>query len=204
MSDKPRCHATTRQGRPCQQPALPGLTVCRYHGGGTPAARAKSARHIATQQATAQAQQAVERLGLLVDVTPEQALLDEVRRAAAMVGYYGTQVQTVADRDENNLVWGVTRIKTGGDDAGETREAAPNVWVRLWNEERDRLARVAAAALKAGIEERRVRLAENHGQLVATVIRRILDRLDLTDSQTALVPTIVPQELRALETGQQP
>ena len=31
-----------------------------------------------------------------------------------------------------------------------------------------------------------------------------LDRLDLTDSQAALVPTIVPQELRALETGQQP
>lgn len=206
MPDRPLCTAHNKRGGPCSKPAVPGLTVCRYHGGGSPQSKAKSARYLATQQAVQQAEQATRqaekaaaRLGLLVDVSPEQALLDEVRRAAAMVTYYGQRVQQLEANNRESLVWGVTREKTGGDDRGTTWEAGPNVWLRLWNDERDRLTRVATAALKAGIEERRVRLAENHGQLVAGVIRRVLDRLQLTDTQAQLVATVVPQELRALE-----
>lgn len=70
--------------------------------------------------------------------------------------------------------------------------------MQLFNEERDRLVKVCGAALRAGIEERRVKLAEQQGILVAVVIRRILTRLKLNEAQLGLVATVVPEELRAL------
>lgn len=177
--------------------------MCDLHGGKTPAALAKAERTVAERQAVLAASQ----LGVLVETSPEQALLDEVHRCAGMVAYYGARAAEVVDGPDasaeaaearQELVWGRTREKTGGDDAGTTYEAAPNIWLKLWNDERDRLVRVSAACLKAGIEERRVQLAEAQGALVAGAVRRILERLNLTDAQLVLVGEVVPQELRAL------
>lgn len=67
--------------------------------------------------------------------------------------------------------------------------------------ERDRCARFAKLALDAGIAERQVRLAEQQGAMVADVIDRVLAALGLSDEQRALVPTIVPRELRAVTAG---
>ena len=191
------CTATNRSGTPCKRAAVPGATVCRMHGGASPQVKAAAQRRL--EYATAQ--QAAAQLGLKIDTSPQQALLDEVQRAAGMVAYYGQRVAELADQDPNRLVNGVTRVEQReGFQAGTTKtvEATTNVWLRLWNEERDRLTRVAAAALKAGIEERRVQLAEAQGALIADVIRRILGRLNLTHDQQALVGEVVPQELRAL------
>ena len=103
------------------------------------------------------------------------------------------------------LVWGQTeyRDKTGGDDAGQTvvEQAGINIWYQLYLKEREHLAKVCALALKAGIEERKVKLAESQGLLVADAIRRILSALGLTPEQQQLVPVIVPRELRALAAG---
>ena len=133
-----------------------------------------------------------------MDVSPDAALLTEVQRSAGLVAYYQARVEEIAALGAEGLVWGHTRTKVGGDDAGDTYEARPSVWLQLFNEERDRLVKVCAAALRAGIEERRVKLAEQQGILVAAVIRRILTRLNLTDIQQGLVATVVPEELRAL------
>ena len=183
-----------RTGKQCGRPAAPGATTCHMHGSSTVAAKAAAQRRVAI----AEAKLAAETLGLLIDISPEQALLDEVQRAAGMVAFYQARVEEIANVSTNGLVWGMTRAKEGGEDAGVTFESAPNVWLQLFNEERDRLVKVCAAALRAGIEERRVKLAEQQGILVAAVIRRILIRLNLTDVQQGLVATVVPEELRAL------
>ena len=196
-----RCSATSKQtGQQCGNWAIPGLEVCRIHGGATKRAKAKAGRVLET----AAAAQAAQQLGLKLDTTPQQALLDEVQRAAGMVAYYGQRVAEIAEEDPNKLVHGVTRVEQReGFQAGTVRVAEPavNVWLKLWNEERDRLARAAAAAIKAGIEERRVQLAEAQGALIADAIRRILNRLNLTPEQLTLVGTVVPEELRALAAG---
>lgn len=100
------------------------------------------------------------------------------------------------------LVWGQTeyRDKTGGDDAGQTvvEQAGLNIWYQLYMKEREHLAKVSALALRAGIEERKIKLAESQGELVAAVLKRILNALDLTPAQWEQVPVIVPRELRAL------
>lgn len=100
------------------------------------------------------------------------------------------------------LVWGQTeyRDKSGGDDAGQTvvEQAGINIWYQLYMKEREHLAKVSALALKAGIEERKIKLAESQGELVAAVLKRILNALNLTPAQWEQVPVIVPRELRAL------
>lgn len=102
----------------------------------------------------------------------------------------------------HSLVWGQTeyRDKTGGEDAGQTvvEQAGVNIWYQLYMKEREHLAKVSALALKAGIEERKIKLAESQGELVAAVLKRILNALNLTPAQWEQVPVIVPRELRAL------
>lgn len=64
-----------------------------------------------------------------------------------------------------------------------------NVWVRLYQEERDRLVPVAKATIDAGVEERHVRLAEGQAQQLAQMIRAILTDLghDLGDANVRKV-----------------
>ena len=201
MTAAPRCTATSKQtGEQCKNRPTPGLTVCRFHGGRGKHVAAKAARNIEA----AKAAQAVATLGIEVETTPHQALLDEVRRAARMVVFYEERLTTLASADTSRLISGVTKItQTGNRPGDQTKvvETTPNVWLTLWNEERDRLTRVAATAIKLGIEERHVRIAEQQGAEIAMLIRRILGRLNLTDDQQLLVSTVVPEELRALAAG---
>ncbi|MCC9068811.1 hypothetical protein [Arthrobacter cryoconiti] len=107
-----------------------------------------------------------------------------------------------ANPSAHALVWGQTeyRDKSGGDDAGQTvvEQAGINTWYVLYMKEREHLAKVSALALRAGIEERKIKLAESQGELVAAVLQRILNALNLTPDQWEQVPVIVPRELRAL------
>ena len=193
-----QCKAKSKQsGQRCRKPATPGLDVCSMHGGSTKKAKAKSQRAVQSAKATAIAQ----RIGLKIDVQPQQALLDEVQRSAGMVAFYEEQVNAVAGIDPDRLSRGVTRveeIQSKFSTTTTTTEASVHVWLQLYNEERDRLVRVASAAIRAGIEERRVELAEQQGQMFVSVIRSILNRLALSPDQQALVSTVVPEELRAL------
>ena len=70
------------------------------------------------------------------------------------------------------------------------------MWLDLYHRERKHLLDLVKTAISVGIEERRVRLAEAQGSLMNDVIRRILARLSLTADQSALLPVVVPEELR--------
>jgi hypothetical protein len=69
---------------------------------------------------------------------------------------------------------------------------------KLEAEERDRCATMATKAVAAGLAERQVRLAEQQGTLLASVIRAVLDDLDLSPEQAAKVAEVVPRHLRAV------
>jgi len=142
----------------------------------------------------------METFGLPREVDPHTALLEELHRSAGVVSWLGA---VVSDIESENVVWGKTREKVGGDDAGITHEAGVNVWVKLWTEQRKHLVEVAKACVSAGIEERRIQLAESQGQMLASVVRAVLERLELTDGQRKLVSVVVPEEFRraALEAG---
>ena len=186
-----RCKAHNRQGFPCGRYPLAGQQVCNLHGGKSPRALSAAGRRLAEREALL----AVETFGLPILVDPHTALLEELHRTAGAVAWLGA---LVADLERADVIWGQTRKKVGGDDAGTTFEAKPNAWYVLWQGERKHLVDVATACTKAGIEERRIQLAEDQGRLLAGVIQRILGRLDLSEVQQSLVGSVVPEELRQI------
>lgn len=199
MESDRQCTATSKQsGQRCKRYAHPGATVCVIHGAAAPRAKAAAARR-REQEA---AERAVALFGAPKDVEPSQALLDLVHWTAGEVEYWREQVRQLAADEPAALTWGKTREKTGGQDVGDTYEAKPAIQYVMLYAAQDRLAQYAAAALKAGVEERRVRLAESQGSLVADVIRRILDALGLDERQRELVPQVVPAQLRLLAGGE--
>lgn len=193
--DSSKCGARKRQGEGCcRRPAgwgtdHPGTGRCKLHGGATVSHRDAAADEIARQ--------AVITYGLPRDISPTDALLEEVRYTAGHVAWLR---ERVAELQADALIWGVT--EETDQQASEfpgvntTSAAKPNMWLVLYREERKHLVDVTKAAISAGIEERRVKLAEAQGSLLNGVIRRILDRLGLTADQRVLLPVVVPEELR--------
>ncbi|WP_286189399.1 hypothetical protein [Sanguibacter hominis] len=141
-------------------------------------------------------------LGLSRDVSPSEALLEEVRWTAGHVDWLRDRVREV-ERDE--LVWGKTKWKQTDSADGPIEEtvetASTSVWYDLYERERKHLVAVCTAALRAGVEERRVRLAEAQGEQVAAVIKAILGDLQLTAAQQERVGEVVPRRLRLLSGG---
>lgn len=194
-TSKPKCAGRRTNGQPCTKWPMKGQKVCRNHGGASPQAKAAAEARIMT----AEAAKAVATFGLPREVDPRDALLEEVHRTAGAVAWLHGQVQALAPED---VVWGVAEEVTK--DAGEfpgvdtTRAAKVNVWVDLWQRERLHLVKVCKEAIGAGLEERRVRLAEQQGAMLAGVIKAILGDLDLTPEQQQKVATVVPMRLRAV------
>lgn len=174
--------------------------MCTSHGGGAGQVRAAAARRVAEAEAAAELGKAMATLGDRVgDVDPAKALLDEIAWTHAHVQWLRSKVQELSSDD---LVWGRTQTDQGIGPQGPvdttTEKSGPNVWYSMYLTEREHLVKVTSAALRAGIEERRVKLAEQQGDLVAAVVNRILAALNLTPEQAAQVPIIVPREFRAL------
>jgi hypothetical protein len=193
--DKLRCSGKRSNGEPCSKWPMKGQRVCNTHGGSSPQAKAAAERRIETARAEA----AVTTFGLPREVDPRDALLEEVYRSAGAVDWLQQQVQALT---ADQVVWGKAEEveKQAGEFPGvdTTHRAAVNVWVDLLNRERKHLVDVCKAAIQAGIEERKVRLAEQQGAMLASVIKNILGDLDLTPQQQARVSVVVPQHLRAV------
>lgn len=195
LMDERRCSARSkRSGQQCKRFAIPGGTVCAMHGGKAPAVVAAAERRLQERAAVL----ALESFGIPVVVDPHEALLAELHRTAGAVEWLGA---IVAGLERDQVGWGTTKVKTGGDDGGVTEEAKPSIWYELWARERKHLVDVAAACVKAGIEERRIALAEGQGRLLAGVVSRILARLELDERQQSLVSVVVPDEFRAITMG---
>lgn len=193
------CAGHRRDGAPCGNSPINGARVCRKHGGGAPQVKEAAAHRMKL----AKAAEEMRTLGAQRDVMPTDALLEEVRWTAGHVAWLREKVQQL--EDEQDLVWGRVREvdKGSGKNPGTdvTEAASTSIWYELYRTERAHLVAVCSAALRAGVEERRVRLAESQGDLVAEVIRRILDDLDLSTDQRAAVATVVPMHLRAIAAG---
>jgi hypothetical protein len=162
------CGAKRRQGeegQTCRRPAgwgtdHPGIGPCKLHGGSTPAHK--------TAAAVTQAKRDVVLFGARRDIHPAEALLELVQWTAGEVDYWRSRVRVL---DEEALTWGVTKVKEEGHDKGTTYEAKPNIAYSMLVQASDRLEKYAASALKAGVDERRVRVAESQGtQLLGVLI----------------------------------
>jgi hypothetical protein len=154
---------------------------------------------------TDRARTAAETFGLPLDIDPHQALLDEVHRAAGVVAWIAVQVAHI-DRDD--VVWGTAKEISHDSDVDGTsgavstteHRAGSNTWVKLYGEERDRLVRVAKAAIDAGVSERLVRIEERKGEMIAQLIADLIDddSIGLDDGQRQAMRITAAKRLRAL------
>lgn len=97
-----------------------------------------------------------------LNVSPWEALLKSVRLSAGRVAWVDEQLREATLRND-----------------GEESAAEVRMWLKESREERKHMAQVSKAAIDAGVAERLVRNVELEGQVVAEVIGRVLDTLDL-------------------------
>lgn len=118
-----------------------------------------------------------------LDVSPWDALLLAVRRAAGRVAWVDAQLQEA------------TRAADG--DVEGSRAVAR--WLTESRKERALLARTAKAAIDAGVAERLVRTVELEGRVVAEVLGRVLDTLELSAEQRLAAFGRAQEELLQLD-----
>jgi len=180
-----------RKGEPCSQPAKAGQEICRYHGGNSPQALAAAEDRKQREQIEALA--AALTLGQpVLDKDPGEIIADQIAWRAGHVAWLRSRVQRL---DPKSLAWGKTKKKVGGDDHGTTSEAKPSIWYQLYIEAQRDLEKLCLEAIRAGFEERRVRLAERLADALVGVIDGILADLghDPNNPKTA---EIVERHLR--------
>ena len=176
------CAAKTRAGAPCEKPAgwgtpHTGRGRCRFHGGSTP----NQIKHERGEEA----KDAVVKYGLPRDVDPHTALIEELHRTAGWVAFLSQQIESFTNATD------LRAFKGGGGDG--IPEGVPDLWVQMLSTERTHLIKVAKTCVDVGIEERRVQIAEQQGELMAQVIRGLL--ADLKVAVTPEVQGIVRKHL---------
>lgn len=193
------CNAHTKRGSNCKRPAGWGTDhvgegQCKLHGGSTPSAIL----------AAAKAQAIV--MGVAVDVEPHEALLQCIRITAGEVMYCNEQIALLRpDEAIGHPTEIIKRTGTTGEDGDvdveETREKVPmmNIWIRARAVSIDRLAKYSKMALDAGVNERRVQVAEGMAGALAPILRDIFTDLKLTPAQQKKAPEILRRHLLALE-----
>lgn len=185
MTDRPKCTGHSSQtGKPCKNWPVRGATVCHAHGG-----RARQVRRKAKErQVEEQAQQAMERYGAKAEpvTDPLSALLLLAGEITQFKDYLGRLVTDL--RAES---W-----RYRGEQAEQLRAE-----VALYERALDRTARVLVDINRLGLEERQVRVAEQHGELFASAFFRILDALGLSKEQYDRAVEVMPRELRLIEGG---
>lgn len=196
-----------KAGDACTNSPRRGGYVCRYHGGSAPAALRAAETRLALMTAQGEIGDLMRDCDI-PDQDPVLGLLEVVRVAGSMMRLLTVKVGELAEDPEvkDILVEGKngelsTRTVSGRQGfwgLNHQGEMVPHPYVqllRIWSE---RYEKACATALGTGIAERQLRLAENQAELVAVVVRAILDKLDLTPDQWERAPRVVATELRQL------
>lgn len=149
-----------------------GFGSCKLHGGNMPNHQKAAQKH--------EAAMAVEQYGLPLDIDPFDALLEELARTSGHVNWLRLQVGTLTDEQMTGPVGQEGPTESGG---LHHAKVEPSVWIRLYQEERKHLVSVAATCIKAGIEERRIEIAESQGVILARVINRVLSAFNISSEE---------------------
>lgn len=202
MAAKAKCTAKSKQtGKRCGQWPVPGAKVCRFHGGYAKQVKAAATERVEKQQAEQEARRMVDLAGF--DMSPEDGIVRCIRIAAAEVEYATARISELGP--EEIVVAEMTKTnrplkEMGGAESPSARvteaTVAPpslNIWLRFRREATDRLVQYSAVALKVGIEQRRVKLAEDQGAMMAKAISGILDELGVAGRPE--VPKVVRRHL---------
>lgn len=172
-------HLNIRNGHKCTRPAGLGTDhvgegYCHQHEG------KERARSIGLRLAEARA------------IDPHEALLQLVYMAAGEVAYFNEMVAEYVDKPEDTWEQVYNRD-------GDLVALKASFFVEQRRIAMNQLATYSRYAIDAGVAERRVRLAEQQGELIAAFIKGVLGDLGLTPEQRSLAPEVVRRRLIELD-----
>lgn len=210
------CTRRTDGGKLCPNPPVPGDDKCADHkgkmGGKIQRRRQNFVEHylgngpIKDIEIVRQ-KNGMPHLGDPIEVDPGIALLQEIHRCAGHVVWLEAKVRSL---EEDDLVFNKTlevSEEVYGDEgrnytlSRSERKAEISKWWDLYTQERKHLAVVSAAAIRAGIEERRVRLAERSVDALENAITAALQDLGV-DPFTARARQAIGNRLREAMSGE--
>jgi hypothetical protein len=198
-----RCTAHRTNGQPCKGWAVHGTNVCSAHGGRAPQVKAAAAERLAVEQAAV-------RFGLDLDATPaDEIMLREIRRSSAMVQHLAGLVNALTP---DELAWGIAgrdirqpRQPGGQPDVQVHQAARVHPFVKMLDQERRTLREWLETAHRCGIEERRMRMAERDGRLIASMLEGVMAefmrRWTLSAVEVTWARSVIAGQLRTLASG---
>jgi len=155
----------------------PGVGRCKLHGGNTQTHKKHAVKESARKESDKAHAMLAARFGELVPVEPTEALL------------------TILHLSFGHLCW--LRSELAHMPSKTTFEG--QVFLRMYDDERDRVARISKAALDAGVQERAIKLAERWGEMLGDLLAGIFHELALNARQQAALPGVVSRHLMAIE-----
>lgn len=201
------CGSNKKRGGHCERPAgwgtkHLGVGRCKLHGGASPNAEVAGQVQLARREAVV--------MGAPLDIPPHEAILECIRIAAGEVRYASDRIAELEPHQAAGPVVATherpMKLEKGGEEPGTTieeiRREAPalHIWIVARREAMDRLVNYSAAALKAGIQQRLVEIAEGQAQALAEAYREFARRLGHDPSEPK-VREAMGESLRLLQGG---
>lgn len=177
-----QCSATARRtGKRCERNAMKGQDVCYTHGGAARHNRRAGERRVEKERVDNELAVLLDELEAdLGEVDPLQVLAEQMRHATAMATVLRLMV---GDLNGTGLI------------VDGAFGSFPHPALKLYREWSDQAARLAKLGIDAGLERRRVELAEREADLMADALRLVADGL------LAIVATVAPDAVSIARAG---
>lgn len=145
-------------------------------------------------------------LGQPIPVDPGQAVLEEIARSAGHVKWLESKLISMDEAELVRQDHYIDEERSGGPGGGYSlrrRETRPEVspWWSLYERERKHFATVCAAAVRAGIEERKIRIAERQADMLEAAFIAAVTELGL-DPHSSRVRQVIGKQLKLAIEGE--
>lgn len=142
-------------------------------------------------------------MGTPMDVDPHEAILHAIRVAAGEVAYCDAQIRKLSDDElfERPTETTMAQLPSGKWSLVEEKRTAEVIsrWVSLRDSAIESMVKYSKIALDAGIDERRVRVAEQVADVLTPLLSNLADDLRLSPEQRDMLPAVIGNRLRQLE-----
>lgn len=189
---------------PCTKAPLKGMTVCRTHGGAIKASQVAAQQRIALMTAQGEIAELMRECDI-PEQHPIDGLLEVVRVSGAMMRLLTVKV---GELKEEPLVKEVlvekgeslrTKLVADSDafwGLNAREEMVPSIYVQLLQTWTERYERACKTALEAGIEERRIQLAEDTSETFFRALSQAVLEAGLDPVTRAALNEALARQLR--------
>lgn len=191
--------------QPCSKSALAGMRVCRSHGGAVPSVQAATAKRLALMSAQGEIADLMRECDI-PEQHPIDGLLEVVRVSGSMMRLLTIKVGELREEPDISevLVEGpgdsLTTKRVSSGDAfwglDHYEEMIPSLYITLLKTWTERYERACKTALEAGIEERRIQLAEDTSETFFAALGKAVIAAGLDPAVRAALNTALAHELR--------